>query len=67
MKVESKITKGDVYLKTIILLIALLIIGLIIAPAIFNLCEEKIWGFIKSKIEKEEKYKKMVKDITKGK
>jgi len=54
-------------LDTIILIIVLMIIGFIIIPVSLNLCKEQIWEFVKEKIEKDAKYKKMVKDMLKGK
>ena len=36
-------------------------------PIALNLCKEQIWLFIKEKIEKDAEYKKMVKDMMKGK
>ena len=44
-----------------------MIIGFIIIPVSLNLCKEQIWEFIKDKIEKEARYKKMVNDMLKGK
>ena len=44
-----------------------MIIGFIIIPVSLNLCKEQIWEFVKEKIEKDAKYKKMVKDMLKGK
>lgn len=49
------------------LIVALMIIGFIIIPVTLNLCKEQIWEFVKEKIEKDAKYKKMVKDMLKGK
>ena len=49
------------------LIVALMIIGFIIIPVTLNICKEQIWEFVKEKIEKAAKYKKMVKDMLKGK
>ena len=54
-------------METIITIIALLFIGLIAIPVIINLCKEQIWQFVKENIEKDAKYKKMVRDMLKGK
>ena len=54
-------------METIKIIIGVMIIGFIIIPLTLKICEEQIWGFIKEKIEKDEKYKKMVKDMMKGK
>lgn len=54
-------------LETIIIVIALMIIGFIIVPVTLNICKIKIWEFVKENIEKDAKYRKMVKDMMKGK
>lgn len=57
----------DEYLETIMIIIALMIIGFVIIPVSLNLCKEQIWEFVKENIEKDAKYRKMVKDMMKGK
>ena len=54
-------------LETIMIIIALMIIGFVIIPVSLNLCKEKIWEFVKENIEKDAIYRKMVKDMMKGK
>ena len=54
-------------METIKIIIGVIIIGFIIVPIGLKLCEERIWVFIKEKIEKDAEYKKMVKDMMKGK
>lgn len=51
----------------IIVIILAVIIGFVIIPVSLSLCKEKVWEFVKENIEKDAKYKKMVKDILKGK
>lgn len=57
----------DEYLETILIIIALMFIGFVIIPVSLNLCKEQIWEFVKENIEKDAKYRKMVKDMMKGK
>lgn len=65
---KRKHNKGvDEYLETIMIIIALMIIGFVIIPVSLNLCKEQIWEFVKENIEKDAKYRKMVKDMMKGK
>ena len=54
-------------MEAIIVLIVLMFIGFVIIPVSLNLCKEKIWEFVKENIEKDEKYRKMVKEMMKGK
>lgn len=49
------------------IIIALMIIVFIIIPVSLNLCKEQIWEFVKENIEKDAKYRKMVKEMMKGK
>ena len=44
-----------------------MIVGFIIVPIYINLCKVKIWEFIREEIEKDAKYKEMVKNMLKGK
>ena len=54
-------------MKIIGIIFVLMIIGFVIIPVFLNLCKEKIWEFVKENIEKDARYKKMVKDMLKGK
>jgi uncharacterized Fe-S radical SAM superfamily protein PflX len=49
------------------IIIVVMIIGFIIIPVSLNLCKEQIWEFVKENIEKDAKYRKMVKEMMKGK
>lgn len=49
------------------IIIALLFIGFVLVPVVINVCKEQIWQFVKENIEKDAKYKKMVRDMLKGK
>ena len=44
-----------------------MIIGFIIIPVSLNLCRVQIWEFVREEIEKDARYKKMAKDMLKGK
>ena len=57
----------DEYLETILIIITLLFIGFIIMPISVRVCKQQIWEFVKENIEKDAKYKKMVRDMLKGK
>ena len=57
----------DEYLETILIIITLLFIGFIIMPVSVIVCKQQIWEFVKENIEKDAKYKKMVRDMLKGK
>jgi len=54
-------------LETILIIITLLFIGFIIMPVSVRVCKQQIWEFVKENIEKDAKYKKMVRDMLKGK
>lgn len=49
------------------IIIMLIVIGFVIIPVFINACKWQIWEFIKEQIEDDAKYKKMVKDMLKGK
>lgn len=54
-------------METIKLIIALIVIGFIIVPTTLNFYKRQIWDFVKEELEKDAKYKKMVKEMLKGK